>query len=513
MLSYSLEGQKWLGAGVITYSFFAAGDGTAFSSGLDAAEQTLAQQALSAWASVSGISFQQVAYNAQAPADLLFGFGPNLSADVYIDPDTPDSSGGFDPGQTIDLADPSSDPLVTDSAGVLRYQLDGASFYQAAAAGIGSALGLYISNDTGSIMYPVFTSANANLGASDIAGIQDLYGPPDGQPPDINDFNIEPGSSPSNPSFFNIALSQSFNNYVVFPKNYYYQITGENDTYGATLIRSDGVSFSTLNTIEVMKFADQTVVLDDLGHQIEDIARLYEGAFGRVPDLAGLEFYAGFSVYAPASLLAIAEQAASSTEYLTRYGVTSNTEFVTQIYENAAGRAPDPGGLAAYVGYLDEGVSRGSVLLAMSESQESKAYSESEIGDQDRSIVYRLNETVLGQTPAPSFLASEASVLDANSVYQNQSTQTAFQTQIASSLLLSPQYAALYGAPDNTTFVTDLFENADHRLPESAELTSYVNQLDTGTTRAALVVTFANSDEARSVFASATNDGIVHVLT
>jgi hypothetical protein len=67
---------------------------------------------------------------------------------------------------------------------------------------------------------------------------------------------------------------------------------------------------------------------------------------------------------------AIASSFAASSEFKTRYGSLGNSAFVTQIYENVFGRAPDTSGLSYWTGQLAHGESRGNVMVAFSESSE-----------------------------------------------------------------------------------------------------------------------------------------------
>ena len=61
----------------------------------------------------------------------------------------------------------------------------------------------------------------------------------------------------------------------------------------------------------------------------------------------------------------------SGPEFQATYSTLDNTQFVTQLYQNVLARAPDPAGLAGWVGALDAGLlTRGGVLLGFSDSAE-----------------------------------------------------------------------------------------------------------------------------------------------
>ena len=94
--------------------------------------------------------------------------------------------------------------------------------------------------------------------------------------------------------------------------------------------------------------------------QIEDLAALYAGYFDRAPDPAGLQFWID-EIDGGREFNTIAEDFAASPEaealypYLTTPGVSSPALFVTEIYANLFGRAPDEAGLEFWTGVLDAG--------------------------------------------------------------------------------------------------------------------------------------------------------------
>ena len=62
---------------------------------------------------------------------------------------------------------------------------------------------------------------------------------------------------------------------------------------------------------------------------------------------------------------------ASSPEFIATYGSLNNSDFVTLVYQNVLGRAPDGAGLAYWVAQLNGGfMTRGQVMVGFSESPE-----------------------------------------------------------------------------------------------------------------------------------------------
>ena len=197
----------------------------------------------------------------------------------------------------------------------------------------------------------------------------------------------------------------------------------------------------------------------------------------------------------------IAQSFVTSPEFIQHYGSLSNTAFVEQLYQNALGRTADPAGLQNYVSLLDSGVSRGAVLLATAESQESIADNLSKVGDADNAEVYRLYEATVDRAPDPAGLAAYSAAL-ANGVTP---------TQIAQDFLSSAEYQSDYGTQSDSAFVTQLYQNAAHRAPDAAGLAGYTGPLAAGASRASVAVAFADSLESRVITASATHANCVFI--
>ncbi len=119
------------------------------------------------------------------------------------------------------------------------------------------------------------------------------------------------------------------------------------------------------------------------------ISWFYAAAFSRTPipnstlpdngDIGGLAFWtnvyltgAGGLAQYQGNVYAIADFFVQSEEFQARYASLTNTAFVTALYNNMLGRAPDNDGLAFWVGRLNAGVSRGTVLADFTNSPENQ---------------------------------------------------------------------------------------------------------------------------------------------
>jgi hypothetical protein len=100
------------------------------------------------------------------------------------------------------------------------------------------------------------------------------------------------------------------------------------------------------------------------------VIRLYRTTFGRLPDGNGLAYWSGRLQRHASSLRSMAKAFVSSSEFKRRYGALDDAAFVGQMYANALGRTPDPDGLAFWVGKLQHGTTRSSLLVSLSESRE-----------------------------------------------------------------------------------------------------------------------------------------------
>ncbi|TFW10113.1 DUF4214 domain-containing protein [Oxalobacteraceae bacterium OM1] len=150
-----------------------------------------------------------------------------------------------------------------------------------------------------------------------------------------------------------------------------YRITRNLDTY--ILTSNSGTSQVLAVQIHRLRFADAEVDL-----QTDGVAgqayRLYQAAFNRQPDLAGLGLWIS-AMRNGMSLLDVANAFYQSAEFKSIYGSNpSNTELITRYYRNALQREPEPAGLNYWVGLLDAGaLTPAQVLVQFSESPENKA--------------------------------------------------------------------------------------------------------------------------------------------
>jgi hypothetical protein len=139
---------------------------------------------------------------------------------------------------------------------------------------------------------------------------------------------------------------------------------------------------------------------------VAPVVRLYFATYLRVPDYDGLTFNAGLVRSGAVTLPQLADFFTAGPEFVALYGALDNTQFVTLLYNNVLGRAPDPAGLAGWVSLLDGGYTRGQVLLGFSDSAEYQAAMANEV------FVTMMYAGMLRRTPEPAGFAGWVQFLD-----------------------------------------------------------------------------------------------------
>jgi len=127
----------------------------------------------------------------------------------------------------------------------------------------------------------------------------------------------------------------------------------------------------TLESIERIHFADSALAFDVDGNAGKAF-RIYQAAFDRAPDLAGLGYWID-RMDRGDSLQLLAEGFIGSDEFAVTYGTLSSDAFVTALYGNVLHRGPDQGGRDYWVNVLagrDDLAARANVLAQFSESDE-----------------------------------------------------------------------------------------------------------------------------------------------
>ncbi len=151
------------------------------------------------------------------------------------------------------------------------------------------------------------------------------------------------------------------------------QATGLNLPNGASIHDASGNAFSTAVTanlgVEVV-----TTVTNLQSSEDHLVYLLYQAAYDRMPDYAGFEYWAGQADARQLSALQLADVFLAAPEFTAAFGAhPSNDAYVTELYANVLGRAPDAAGLAYWEAQANSGVARDQLLVAFATSAENLA--------------------------------------------------------------------------------------------------------------------------------------------
>jgi Ca2+-binding RTX toxin-like protein len=270
---------------------------------------------------------------------------------------------------------------------------------------------------------------------------------------------------------------------------------------GSTDVSGRG-AFDTLTSIERIQFVDgyfSTGTTDTAAR----VYRIYEAALGRGADPNGLANWVG-ALEKGASLQTIGDGFLNSPEFIGRFGMGDNTDFVTLLYKNVLGRDPDQTGLTAWVNYIGSGHSRSEVLTGFSDSPEFVAGTAVDVqhglwvGDANAAKVARLYDAVFDRLPDAAGEASWSGALKGGASLQT----------VADGFVGAPEFKATYGALDDSQFVNRLYLNVLGRPADQDGLTSWTSFLASGHSRAEVVVGFSESGEHVSLTAPYIDNGV-----
>ncbi|MFZ3003215.1 MAG: DUF4214 domain-containing protein [Undibacterium umbellatum] len=128
-----------------------------------------------------------------------------------------------------------------------------------------------------------------------------------------------------------------------------------------------------LSNVELLEFEDHYVSFDVNGIAGQAY-RLYQAAFDRKPDFAGLGYWIK-DMELGSSLTTVAAGFFSSAEFQKLYGkAPSNTTLITNFYSNVLHRSPDKAGFDYWLTAMDSGkISAAGALASFCESTENQA--------------------------------------------------------------------------------------------------------------------------------------------
>lgn len=247
-------------------------------------------------------------------------------------------------------------------------------------------------------------------------------------------------------------------------------------------------------------FADGTGVFDPTG-TAEVVTRLYQAAFDRTPDLAGLDHNVDLVTSNVVTIAALASSFTTSPEFISGYGSLDDAGFVQQLYRNVLHRAPDVAGNQLWLNFLNSGAGRGEALRGFADSRENRKQILPIAGDKNDATAFRLYQAALGRAPDDQGLTNVSDALAHGATPQ----------QVATGFVNSTEFEQKYGVLTPSDFVTQLYQNVLHRAPDGPGLQSFVGAMANGASREQILVGFSDSTENRINTASATHDAWVFI--
>jgi endoglucanase len=234
--------------------------------------------------------------------------------------------------------------------------------------------------------------------------------------------------------------------------------------------------------------------------------RLYGAALGRVPDPIGLGRWTADLESGATTLSRAAADFAGSAEFAARYGAPDAAGFVTLLYGNVLGRAPDAAGLRFWTDAMAAGESRASVLLAFSESAEHRAETAAVLAaglwvpDPEAVDVLRAYVGILDRLPDAGGLAGWTAAREGG----------LSQSELVGRFVSSAEFQDRFGGLSNRGFVEQLYRAALDREADPDGLSAWTRVLDAGLDgRAGVASGFAGGVEMAVKLAPLVVDGIL----
>jgi hypothetical protein len=219
------------------------------------------------------------------------------------------------------------------------------------------------------------------------------------------------------------------------------------------------------------------------------IQRLYVGLLGRSYDPAGMESWA-LAMAQGESETQVAAGFLASAEYISLPHAAGSAAFVQSLYGGFLGRAPDAAGLAYWTSAPAQAQGPAAIVASFDDSAESKArnafatakvFARSETG----TVLHDIYESALGREADPGGLA-----------FYTRLAQSQPLAVVADDIAHSAEAQADHAGQTDGQFVTQLYEQGLGRVPDAADLASFVARLGSGLTRSEFILGLASAPEA-----------------
>lgn len=229
----------------------------------------------------------------------------------------------------------------------------------------------------------------------------------------------------------------------------------------------------------------------------QEVAHIYKAAFNRMADANGLEFWTNRVESGIQSERGVATGFTESDEFRNAYSNLDDRGFIQQLYRNVLGREGEQVGVESWLDLLHSGAGgRDTVLYGFATSFENVVNNLSVMGDDEYGYAYRLYEAALNRAPETTGLNFWYNHLEAGQSL----------TWVAQGFMNSDEYQQKYGGLDNASFVEQLYQNVLGRGSDTAGFQNWMDALNSGTSRADVLIGFSDSLENRIQTAEQTHD-------
>jgi hypothetical protein len=195
------------------------------------------------------------------------------------------------------------------------------------------------------------------------------------------------------------------------------------------------------------------------------ITAVYQDVLGRAPDANGLDYWSNQLDANPSQRLNLISLISHSAEYF--------TTIIIPAYQQFLGRAPDAAGLAFWVGQMQNGMTDEQLQAGFIGSPEYYAHS----GGKGTAWVDAMYNDLLGRTPDTAGEGFWVQAIQAG----------AQKSQVALGFAASAEREGILVQGDYSHYL--------HRAPSSNEVAFWVNTFEQGGTNEQLVSAFLASDE------------------
>ncbi|WGM32477.1 DUF4214 domain-containing protein [Brevundimonas sp. NIBR11] len=267
-------------------------------------------------------------------------------------------------------------------------------------------------------------------------------------------------------------------------------------TANSTTVSGNGEGTDTLTSVENLTFIDGTLTFD-VNSQAAQVMRLYDAALDRGGDPGGLEGLLD-RLERGETLLSLSQAFLSSQEFQDRYGALNNQAFIEQMYRFCLNRNGDPQGISDWTARLNSGTTRAEMLMIFSESQEHRDLMQPTlnqglwVADEAALTIARLYDATFDRAPDVGGLATwTANLKGGMSVLD-----------IAAAFASAAEFQQRYGTVSNEQFIRQMYQFCLNREPDPSGLATWTAALNSGTSRAQMLLTFSESAEHINLTAS-----------